>query len=84
MRTEYKFTGRGGETHKLVQTKKPSIYKLITYNPVGITGSLNNIVAINLSGYPLLSVGDAIYSEVKIESIKHCNELGICVTLKEI
>ena len=84
MRTEYKFTGRGGETHRLVQIKNQSIFKLITYNPVGITGPLNDIVAINLSGYPLLSVGDVIYSEVEIESIYHCNKLGICVTLKEI
>jgi hypothetical protein len=84
MKTEYTFTGRGGEIHKLVQTQTKNTYQVVTDYPIGTTGRMDQIVAVDFSGGPTLYIGDILESGVMIESIKHCNELGIYVTLKEI
>ena len=41
MKTEYTLTGRGGETHKLVQTQTKNTYQIVTDYPIGTTGRLN-------------------------------------------
>ena len=84
MKTEYTFTGRGGETHKLVQTQTKNTYQVVTDYPIGTTGRMDQIIAIDFSGGPTLYIDDLLEFGVMIESIKHCNELGIYVTLKEI
>lgn len=84
MKTEYVFTGRNGETHKLVQTKLKGVYQVMTDYSIGTTGHINEIMSVDFSGGPTLYIGDLLEFGVMIESIKHCNELGIYVTLKEI
>lgn len=84
MKTEYTFTGRCGETHKLVQTQLKNTYQVVTDYPIGTTGHITEIMSLDFSGGPTLYVGDLLEFGVIIESIKHCNELGIYVTLKEI
>ena len=84
MKTEYKFTGRGGETHKLIKTLTDGVYQVETDYPVGTTSRMNQIVAIDFSGGPTLVVGELLEFGVQVESITHCNEIGIFVTLKEI
>lgn len=84
MKTEYAFTGRGGETHKLVQTQTKNTYQVVTDYPIGTTGRMDQIIAIDFSGGPILVVGELLEFGVQVESIKHCNEIGMFVTLKEI
>ena len=84
MKTEYAFTGRGGETHKLVQTQTKNTYQVVTDYSIGTTGRMDQIIAIDFAGGPMLVVGELLEFGVMIESIKHCNELGIYVKLKEI
>lgn len=84
MKTEYIFTGRSGETHKLVQTQLKSVYQVVTDYSIGTTGHITEIMSLDFSGGPTLYIGDLLEFGVIIESIKHCNELGIYVTLKEI
>lgn len=84
MKTKYTFTGRGGETHKLVQTQTKNIYQVVTDYPIGTTGRMDQIIAIDFSGGPMLVVGELLEFGVQVESIKHCNEIGMFVTLKEI
>ena len=84
MKTEYTFTGRGGETHKLIKTIKDGVYQIQTDYPIGTTGRLNQILALDFSGGPTLVVGELLEFGVQVESIKHCNEIGIFVVLKEI
>lgn len=84
MKTEYAFIGRGGETHKLVQTQTKNIYQVVTDYPIGTTGRMDQIIAIDFSGGPMLVVGDLLEFGVQVDAIKHCNEIGIFVILKEI
>ena len=84
MKTEYTFTGRDGESHMLVQTHIKNTYQVVTEYPVGTTGRLNEILALDFSGGPTLVVGELLEFGVQIETIKHCNEIGMFVTLKEI
>lgn len=84
MKTEYIFTGRDGQIHKLVQTQKPGAYQVVTDYPIGTTGRPDKFLAIDFSGGPTLIVGDLIESNLKIESINHCNEIGVFIILKEI
>lgn len=84
MKTEYTFKGRGGQIHKLVQTQKPGVYQVVTNYSIGTTGRPDEFLAIDFSGGPTLIVGDLIESKIKVESIKHCNDIGIFITLKEI
>lgn len=84
MKTEYTFTGRGGQVHKLVQTQKPGIYQVITDYSIGTTGRPDEFLAIDFSGGPTLIVGELLEFGVQIESIKHCNEIGMFIILKEI
>ena len=84
MKTEYKFTGRGGETHKLVQTQTKNTYQVVTDYPIGTTGRMDQILAIDFAGGPMLAVGDLLEFGVRIEEISHINKIGIFVILKEI
>ena len=84
MKTEYIFTGRNKEIHKLVQTQKSGAYQVVTDYPIGTTGRPDEFLAIDFSGGPTLIVGDLIEFGVQIESIKHCNDIGIFIILKEI
>lgn len=84
MKPEYTFTGRSGETHKLVQTQLKNTYQVVTNYSIGTTGHINEIMSLDFSGGPTLYIGDLLEFGVMIESIKHCNEIGIYVTLKEI
>ena len=84
MKTEYTFTGRSGETHKLVRTQLKSVYQVVTDYSIGTTGHITEIMSLDFSGGPTLYIGDLLEFGVMIESIKHCNELGLYVTLKEI
>lgn len=84
MKKEYIFTGRCGEIHKLVQTQTKNTYQVVTNYPIGTTGRLNEILALDFSGGPTLVVGELLEFGVQIDAIKHCNEIGIFVTLKEI
>lgn len=84
MKKEYTFTGRSGETHKLVQTQLKSVYQVVTDYSIGTTGHITEIMSLDFSGGPTLYIGDLLEFGVMVESIKHCNELGIYVTLKEI
>lgn len=84
MKTEYKFTGRGGETHKLVQTQTKNTYQVVTDYPIGTTGRMDQILAIDFAGGPMLVVGDLLEFGVRIEEISHINKIGIFVILKEI
>ena len=81
MKAEYTFTGRGGEIHKLVQTQKPGAYQVVTDYPIGTTGRPDEFLTIDFSGGPTLVVGDLIDFNIKIESINHCNEIGIFIIL---
>ena len=84
MKTEYTFTGRGGETHKLVQTQTKNTYQVVTDYPIGTTGRMDQIIAIDFSGGPMLVVGELLEFGVQIEEICHVNKIGVFVTLKEI
>ena len=84
MKTEYIFTGRNKEIHKLVQTQKSGAYQVVTDYPIGTTGRPDEFLAIDFSGGPTLHVGDLIEFGVQIESINHCNDIGIFIILKEI
>lgn len=84
MKTEYTFTGRGGETHKLVQTQTKNIYQVVTDYPIGTTGRMDQIIAIDFSGGPMLVVGELLEFGVQIEEITHVSKIGVFVTLKEI
>ena len=84
MKTEYIFTGRNKEIHKLVQTQKLGAYQVVTNYPIGTTGRPDEFLAIDFSGGPTLHVGDLIEFGVQIESINHCNDIGIFIILKEI
>lgn len=84
MKTEYKFTGRGGETHKLVQTQTKNTYQVVTDYPIGTTGRLNEILALDFAGGPMLVVGELLEFGVQIEEISHVNKIGVFVTLKEL
>ena len=84
MKTEYAFTGRGGESHKLVQTQTKNIYQVVTDYPIGTTGRMDQIIAIDFSGGPMLVVGELLEFGVQIEEICHVNKIGVFVTLKEI
>ena len=84
MKTEYTFTGRGGQLHKLVQTPNLGAYQVVTDYPVGTIGRPDEFLAIDFSGGPTLIVGELIDFGVQIETIRHCNEIGMFITLKEI
>lgn len=84
MKTEYAFTGRGGEIHKLVQTQTKNTYQVVTDYPIGTTGRMDQILAIDFAGGPMLAVGDLLEFGVRIEEISHVNKIGIFVILKEI
>lgn len=84
MKTEYAFTGRGGETHKLVQTQTKNTYQVVTDYPIGTTGRMDQILAIDFAGGPMLAVGDLLEFGVRIEEILHVNKIGTFVKLKEI
>jgi hypothetical protein len=84
MKTQYILTGRGGETHKLVQTQTKNTYQVVTDYPIGTTGRMDQIIAVDFAGGPMLVVGELLEFGVQVESIKHCNEIGMFVTLKEI
>ena len=84
MKTEYTFTGRGGETHKLVQTQTKNTYQVVTDYPIGTTGRMDQIIAIDFSGGPMLVVGELLEFGVQIEEITHVSKIGVFVTLKEI
>lgn len=84
MKTEYAFTGRGGETHKLVQTQTKNIYQVVTDYPIGTTGRMDQIIAIDFSGGPMLVVGELLEFGVQIEEITHVSKIGVFVILKEI
>ena len=84
MKTEYTFTGRGGETHKLVQTHTKNIYQVVTDYPIGTTGKMDQILAIDFTDGPMLVVGELLEFGVQIEEITHVNKIGVFVTLKEI
>ena len=83
MKTEYTFTGRGGEIHKLMKIDN-KIYKVVTDYPIGTTGRLNEILALDFAGGPTLVVGELLEFGVQVDTIKHCNEIGVFVILKEI
>ena len=84
MKTEYAFTGRGGETHKLVQTQTKNTYQVVTDYPIGTTGRMDQIIAIDFSGGPMLVVGELLEFGVQIKEITHVSKIGVFVTLKEI
>jgi hypothetical protein len=84
MKTEYAFAGRGGETHKLVQTQVKNTYQVVTDYPIGTTGRMDQILAIDFAGGPMLVVGDLLEFGVRIEEILHVNKIGTFVKLKEI
>jgi hypothetical protein len=84
MKTEYKFTGRGGETHKLVQTQTSNVYQVVTDYPIGTTGRMNKIIAIDFAGGPMLVVGELMEFSVQVEEITQVNNIGVFVALKEI
>lgn len=84
MKSEYVFTGRSGETHKLAKTQLDGVYQVLTDYPFGITGNITEIMSLDFSGGPTLYIGDILEFGVIIESIKLCIELGIYLTLKEI
>ena len=84
MKTEYSFTGRGGETHKLVQSQTKNTYQAVTDYPIGTTGKTDQILAIDFAGGPMLVVGDLLEFGVQIEEILHVNKIGTFVKLKEI
>ncbi len=84
MKTEYTFTGRDVQVHRLVQTQKPVAYQVVTDYSIGTTGRPDEFLTIDFSGGPTLNVGDLIEFGVQVESIKHCNDIGIFITLKEI
>ena len=82
MKDKYTFTGRGGETHELIKFKE-NTYQVKTDYPIGTTGRMNQILALDFSGGPTLVVGELIEFNVQVEAIKHCNEIGMFVILKE-
>ena len=84
MKTEYTFTGRGGETHKLVQTQTKNTYQVVTDYPIGTTGRMDQIIAVDFAGGSMLVVGELLEFGVQIEEIYHVNKIGVFVTLKEI
>ena len=84
MKTEYTFTGRGGETHKLVQTQTKNTYQVVTDYPMGTTGHITEIMSLDFCGGPTLYIGDLLEFGVQIEEISHVNKIGVFVTLKEI
>lgn len=84
MEGQYTFTGRGGETHKLVQTQTKNTYQVVTDYPIGTTGRMDQIIAVDFTGGPMLVVGELLEFGVQIEEITHVNKIGVFVTLKEI
>ena len=84
MEVQYTFTGRGGEIHKLVQTHTKNTYQVVTDYPIGTTGRMDQIIAIDFSGGPMLVVGELLEFGVQIEEITHVSKIGVFVTLKEI
>ena len=84
MKTEYIFTGRGGETHKLVQTQTKDTYQVVTDYPMGTTGHITEIMSLDFCGGPTLYIGDLLEFGVQIEEITHVSKIGVFVILKEI
>ena len=84
MKTEYTFTGRGGETHKLVQTQTKNTYQVVTDYPIGATGHITEIMSLDFCGGPTLYIGDLLEFGVQIEEITHVSKIGVFVILKEI
>ena len=84
MKNEYTFTGRCGETHKLVQTQTKNTYQVVTDYPIGTTGRMDQIIAVDFAGGPMLVVGELLEFGVQVEEICHVNKIGVFVTLKEI
>lgn len=84
MKTEYTFTGRGGETHKLVQTQTKNTYQVVTDYPMGTTGHITEIMSLDFCGGPTLYIGDLLEFGVQIEEITHVSKIGVFVILKEI
>lgn len=81
------FTGRGGEVHKLVKTEN-NVYSIVTDYPIRTIGEPigepDEIIALDFSGGPIIIVGELLEFGVQIDAIKHINEIGIFVMLKEI
>lgn len=84
MKTEYTFTGRDGETHKLVQTQTKNTYQVVTDYPMGTTGHITEIMSLDFCGGPTLYIGDLLEFGVQIEEITHVSKIGVFVILKEI
>ena len=84
MRAQYIFKGRNGETHKLIKTLKNDVYQIETDYPIGTTGRMDQILAIDFAGGPMLVVGELLEFGVQIEEIIQVNKIGVFVTLKEI
>ena len=84
MKTEYTFTGRSGETHKLVQTQTKNTYQVVTDYPMGTTGHITEIMSLDFCGGPTLYIGDLLEFGVQIEEITHVSKIGVFVILKEI
>ena len=82
MKEQYTYTGRGGEKHALIKIDK-DIYKVVTDYPIGTTGRLDEILAIDFSGGPMLVVGELIDFGLMIDKIYHCNEIGMFIKVKE-
>ena len=72
------------ERHTSLYRHRQRTYQVVTDYPIGTTGRLNEILALDFSGGPTLVVGELLEFGVQIDSIKHCNEIGMFVTLKEI
>ena len=83
MKTEYTFTGRGGEIHCLVKTSTKNVYQVVTDYPIGTTGRMNEILAVDFAGGPTLTVGELLEFGVMIDSIHHCKEIGMFIKVKE-
>jgi hypothetical protein len=67
-----------------VQTQAKNTYQVVTDYPIGTTGKMDQILAIDFAGGPMLVVGDLLEFGVRIEEILHVNKIGTFVKLKEI
>ena len=75
MKGQYTLNGRSGEEHKLCRMFiSKAMYKAESEYPIQITGSADNIIAIDFAGGPTLAVGDAFDNRV-IESITYVDKV---------
>lgn len=80
MKDIYWLFGRGNESHCLIQTDINNIYKAASPYPIQITGTTDNIVAIDFAGGPILAVEDSFENHT-IQSIAYI-EKEFYITLK--